>query len=343
MIDNDTLLNENVKKTTIIDIFKFICCFLVVCIHTKPFKNSFWLDAGVGLMTRIAVPYFFITSAYFLMLKDGKKYLKHTLNLVVLYSFWYILSLFCSKSTYLNANSFEFWKRVIINYFWLVNGNPLWFICALIWADLAMYLLRKKISPKVLLIIGAILLFIGYFFSTAYAVTSKIPAVVTINNAFISKIGTQNALFFAFPYVCLANYAVNDKSTLSAKKYFTLWMIFFVVLSVEAVIMVKFLHSTINHLWLSSLPMALFAFKFSNSILIRDRAIYYTMRKLSVGVYLIHPLIIDSIHSLLNSLHISDGANITLTITVFLISLLSSFLLYTLSKVKHLSFIKRIL
>ena len=31
-------------------------------IHTKPFENNFWLNSGVGMITRFAVPYFFAIS-----------------------------------------------------------------------------------------------------------------------------------------------------------------------------------------------------------------------------------------------------------------------------------------
>ena len=52
-----------------VDIFKFFCAILVVAIHTKPFENIFWLDAAIGILTRFAVPYFFVSSAYFLFIK----------------------------------------------------------------------------------------------------------------------------------------------------------------------------------------------------------------------------------------------------------------------------------
>lgn len=343
MVDISVSTNENVKKTTIIDILKFVCCFLVVCIHTKPFQNIFWLDAGVGLVTRIAVPYFFITSAYFLMLKNGKDFWKGILNLIILYSFWYVLSLALSKSTYSNANSFGWWVNVVRNYFWLTNGNPLWFVCALIWADVAVYALRKILSPKILLVIGVVMFLIGYFFSTAYSITSKIPVVKEINDTIISKIGTQNALFFAFPYVAIANFILTDNYCPSPKKSLTLWVMFWVALSIEAIIMVKILNSTLNYLWLFAMPMTYFAFKFSSGVYVKDRKIYFALRKLSAGVYLVHPIILEYVRCGLNALRLSDNANIMLTIVVFLISLLIAFLLFTLSNVKRLKFIKKII
>ncbi len=50
------------KDYPAVDIFKMICAILVILIHTKPFVNDFWLDNAVGIITCIAVPYFFIIS-----------------------------------------------------------------------------------------------------------------------------------------------------------------------------------------------------------------------------------------------------------------------------------------
>ena len=56
-----------------VDIFKMACAILVMIIHTKPFENIFWIDAGIGMVTRFAVPYFFTVSGYFLYKKVEEK------------------------------------------------------------------------------------------------------------------------------------------------------------------------------------------------------------------------------------------------------------------------------
>lgn len=54
-----------------IDLMKFICAILVVTIHTSPFKNvSPLLDYGLTqYIARLAVPFFFVASGYFLFRK----------------------------------------------------------------------------------------------------------------------------------------------------------------------------------------------------------------------------------------------------------------------------------
>lgn len=54
-----------------LDIFKVICAILIVAIHTRPFSEiSGTLDFYLcDVIARIAVPYFFTASGYFLFKK----------------------------------------------------------------------------------------------------------------------------------------------------------------------------------------------------------------------------------------------------------------------------------
>lgn len=56
------------KDFAAVDLFKMVCAVLVMLIHTKLFENNFWLDAGGGMGTRFAIPFFFVASGYFLAL-----------------------------------------------------------------------------------------------------------------------------------------------------------------------------------------------------------------------------------------------------------------------------------
>ena len=77
-----------------VDIFKFIMALLVVGIHTEPFSFNPWLDRGFGMLTRLCVPFFFMTSAYFYWIneKGALKYLKRLLILYLVWSVIYIVS-----------------------------------------------------------------------------------------------------------------------------------------------------------------------------------------------------------------------------------------------------------
>ena len=55
-----------------IDIGKFLCAVLVIAIHTQPFVNNLWLDRGAGIITRLAVPFFFVSTG-FLLFENASK------------------------------------------------------------------------------------------------------------------------------------------------------------------------------------------------------------------------------------------------------------------------------
>ena len=63
---------SKVKGYPLIDCFRIIAAILVVTIHTSPLDTisptlDFYLTRGLG---RIAVPFFFITTAYFYFLQN---------------------------------------------------------------------------------------------------------------------------------------------------------------------------------------------------------------------------------------------------------------------------------
>lgn len=67
--------NIGVRELNCIDLMKFICSILVVSIHTSPFKGiNINLHNGYSIITKLAVPFFFITAGYFLFrkIKIGK-------------------------------------------------------------------------------------------------------------------------------------------------------------------------------------------------------------------------------------------------------------------------------
>ena len=81
-----------------VDLFKMVCAILVMMIHTKPFENIFWLDAGIGMITRFAVPFFFTTAGYFVFKKidnnpeKRKKIIgQYLFRLLRFYFIWFIV------------------------------------------------------------------------------------------------------------------------------------------------------------------------------------------------------------------------------------------------------------
>lgn len=83
-----------------IDVMKFLMCMLVVCLHVRPFGAEEYPMAAMILyqyIARIAVPFFFVTSSYFLFCKLDEKALnvdncvKYIWRFVRLYLIWSLI------------------------------------------------------------------------------------------------------------------------------------------------------------------------------------------------------------------------------------------------------------
>jgi len=73
------------KRNSLIDLFRFVCAFMVVLIHIKlpgDFANGFFFP-----LTRMAVPFFFMVSGYFLADENTER-MKQRLNKQIRSVFW---------------------------------------------------------------------------------------------------------------------------------------------------------------------------------------------------------------------------------------------------------------
>lgn len=148
------------KQYSSIDVAKLICAIMVIAIHTQPFSRYIWLDRGAGIITRLAVPFFFVTTGFFLNFSDAKKVRKYVVRLIVLYIIWTIVYLPFSFSS-LSVKKF------------LITGivEHLWYLPA---AIVAVFLTWLVGTPRKAIVISGVLMIIGTVMSTYQSLTSDI-------------------------------------------------------------------------------------------------------------------------------------------------------------------------
>ncbi len=115
---------------------KFVFSIIVIGIHTQPFSYNFILDNAYGLVSRVAVPFFFLSSSYFLFLKydfesiDSRVINDFIKRIFLLYLVWTVIYFPIAFNNYLRSElNFVDWIRVyVFNFF--VNGSftHLWFL-----------------------------------------------------------------------------------------------------------------------------------------------------------------------------------------------------------------------
>ena len=167
---------ENREHYKSIDFFKGICCIACVFIHYN-FPDI--LGIGVRTISRIAVPFFFFVSGFFLLNNNYNiqndrllNKIKHIKNIVWNTICFY--SIFCVLWHMLMYKNWDFWMFVqekvtgatILKF--LITNDPfvyahLWFMFALLYCYFLMYPFRFKIFKNVkIILVFAILCLVGF-------------------------------------------------------------------------------------------------------------------------------------------------------------------------------------
>ena len=264
-----------------LDIAKLFFALLVVAIHTEPFGFSFFLDKGLGIITRLCVPFFFVTSSYLFFSKNGKL-LKYIARLSTLYFVWCLLYLPINFAIIKEMSL----PNMIVHYLW--NGHDvLWYLLASIIGCLITYFLSKKIKPTTILLIGVLFLLVGCIKST------YVPLFRSLFSIDIPDfLGCRNGLFYGFPYYALGLFIAKQDSVNSSNKLsnYVGFGVCLCLLVVESVFFIIVLKTTSTILWLSVFPLTYYLLKILNDTNIPlSYNCSLIMRKTSTLVYTIHP------------------------------------------------------
>ena len=314
-----------------IDIFKFICAFLIIGIHTSPFQEIGILNNAFGVLTRIAVPFFFVSSSFFLFRKDFSwkriaGYCKRMLLLYFIYSVIYVIYELLSGQFVLNG--------FLIKFF--ISGyQHLWFLQQSVIAVLIISFITKVIkSPLLLYVLAALFYVIGVLMFTYRPLVNDIPIVQAYHSSMISQIIFERSCFFyAVPYMAIGYYFANNsfvKKSYSA----TGIIVSFILLAVEGFIGINILHASYTVLWFSVIPLSFFLFSFVAQVNVKKDFNTVILRKLSTLIYCIHLLVVFLLNYFDFPLHI------LLFMSASIISLFYGVIILKLSSLKYFKFLK---
>lgn len=172
------------KRVYAIDFLKYFAAFAVVVIHANPFEyvplfglEGERVDLIVETLMRWAVPFFFMASGYFF----GKKvtpgeanpnYLKrYVASLVKLYATWtaFYLAYDFLMTVWRNGSIAEYiqaekWSWLNFLYLGSPTSAPhLWYLTALTWSIVIIYVFNRRRQLNLLLGIGLFLNLVGIF------------------------------------------------------------------------------------------------------------------------------------------------------------------------------------
>jgi len=329
------------ERFNVIDLAKFLFAIVVISIHAHPFQNYPMLNNAYGVFTRLAVPFFFVSSAFFLFRKYqfGKggyqfnkpfmlKFLKRTF---VLYLVATIVYLFISPYPLtldgLRRFSLDFTVRGVYSH--------LWFLPALMFSVFVMTVMLNYVSLRVVFAISATFFAVGTLLCTYAHLFDGVPFIHQIIRLLNSTIGFQNGLFYGLVFVALGA-LLTQTSVIPLRRSLLLVVLFLGLLVVEGAVATIAVKSDARYLFFSLLPLSWALFSLLLQVKMRDRRIFGYLRKYSTNTYIFHYLFIVLISRLL----VIPKRGMVIFVLATLVSVLFAVAVGYLAEKRRLGFLK---
>ncbi|MDR3310191.1 MAG: serine racemase VanT catalytic subunit [Oscillospiraceae bacterium] len=281
-----------------IDVFRIIAAAIVVAGHTYPLGDY---GGGAGrsavylleriIHARIAIPFFFATSGFFLF-RDGApsraalvRFVKNTLRMYILATALYLPVLVYNGNISVWSNTLAFARDL------LLDGTfyHLWYLPASALGAAIVWFLMRRTGLKGALIICAALFLFGVFGDNWYSLSARVPALTAVYGAWF-KVSeyTRNGLFFA-PLFFALGAAVRTAPKFSRRYDILFFALTFVLLVAEGFLKRAAVDASHGSMYLGQ-PLCAFALmRLLTAFGGKTRS---GMRGLSTAVYILHPLVI---------------------------------------------------
>ena len=189
-----------------IDIARLSAAILVVAIHTQAITwFAGYSNGNIQILTRVAVPFFFCTSGYFLhenYINSGCPAVAatfwKTVKLYTLLSLVYFSVIFLSNPVLLHEPK----KMMLVDF--LFNGSyyHLWYMVGIIYSIAMIYLICKLKLSKVLLPLAIVCYVIGLLGTSYYGIGSRLPVLnVLFDSGWFLSI--RRIFLMGFPFTAL--------------------------------------------------------------------------------------------------------------------------------------------
>lgn len=301
------------KQYSMIDILKVFFAICVVGIHTEILQNpdskfQWILFHGVF---RLAVPFFFVCSGFFLGLKiyknndtktgmiEIKKYIK---RLFIPFTFWIIVGLPHEIHELSNDNNFFiiFLKliRKIVFYPW----GALWYILAVIIALIIIIPFYKRNKIEYCIIIGGLLYCFALLCNNYYFLIEKSFLGRVIDLYLKVFISARNGVFVGLLFVSIGIYIAKIqlfKEENHIKKHTILFIVSYVLLIMEIILIRDYSHKDDHSLFIALTVLIPELLILATKIKTNNNT--KLLRNYSSGLYFIHRPVINLYTEVLNA------------------------------------------
>ncbi len=261
------------------DIFRIIAAILVIAIHTSPLRsvNASAEHFLTSVIARIAVPFFFAMTGYFTDLRNVSGLKKTTGKTAVMYGLAIVI--------YLPFGTYASNLKML-----LFDGAffHLWYFPACVFGAVIVYALTK-LPKSAAFAIAAALYIVGLFGDSYYRLVSGLPPVRAFYSALFGVFSfTRNGLFFAPIFMLIGNMLRERKlgeNRFAAAVGLTVSLL---LLTLESFTLLR-TNGAVGNMYVFLVPAAIYLFELLASFKAKPRP---RLRKASMWIYVIHPIII---------------------------------------------------
>lgn len=323
-----------VKPLNFIDIMKFLMAFCVVCIHIGSLCHHSY--SKVVLFTiHSAVPFFFVTSGFFLWEKFKSSnfatsiLIDYTKKVLIIYAFWIVVYLLLSIGTIIQDPDLLVLLKMAIFFGEIFYSWPLWYLHALVVAVFIIWCFVKcRVHLSVIWLIGLGLMALGFAINKA-DVNSLSPSLKAAIELYYSVfMTTRNGFFLGLGYVTTG---MIISKYLAEVKNIAINLISSGALLVGAIIC--FIVECDFWTLLSGTSL----FIICKNISLPSASIYRTLRGLSTVIYVTHMVVLVMLYKIL-----PDNRNFVLFATIcYTLTLVVAITIYYISKIKRMKWFRR--
>ena len=294
------------KSYTGIDCFRMIAAVLIIAIHTSPLGT--YSELGDFILTRViarvAVPFFFMTSGFFLISRysyKSDKFMTFLKKTALIYGAAILL--------YIPINIYN-------GYFKMENLLPnlikdivfdgtlyhLWYLPAsLAGGALAWGLVRKSGFHRAFAV-TAVLYLIGLFGDSYYGMAENVPVLGGFYTLWFQVSDyTRNGIFFAPVFFVLGGWIADAQTRIRPAVSWTMCIVMLLFMLAEGLLLHHFQVQRHDSMYLFLLPCMYFLFQ---ALLSFRGKRHVWLRDVSLLVYSIHPMMIVVIRLAAKVLHL---------------------------------------
>lgn len=351
---------QSAKNRNGIDAAKFLCSILVVAIHFSPFGKAGgiyeYLNYGItNYVARIAVPFFFISSGYFLFRKtslgsfDTGVVKQYVLRILKLYLVW--SAIYLPINVYHAINLKRGFLRSALTYLreflFIGSYTHLWYLNALIVAVIAVsFLLYKKVSPNCVFLLAFLLYFIGLFgnswFGLAIPLRTAAPRLWGVLHRLKDVFATtRNGIFDGFIFVSIgmlfAFYGNRIKKRAAAAGFLASMILLGFEIFLLRYCQIEMLGTD---MFLFLVPAAYFFFAYVEQIEWKDKGVYKTLRVTGSLIFYTHLWVAFAVIKVVSKIDetlLSTGFSF---VSILILSMMISWLVYKLSLKRRFAFLR---